>query len=152
MIGHTRDTKGALMDVKFIEVINGSPGRRLNHGKMMLARWTAEEWAVPSLVAASAESPHPVVTSLLALTGKSPRHLWVCDLETREGLCITPGGSARADLEKHRIWHCPLFPNFLEWLYTQDLTDLSALPSVVELPDAPFALSGWRGPGRRRRR
>lgn len=29
-------------------------------------------------------------------------------------------------------------------LYQQDLTDITALPSYVELPDAPFAMAGYR--------
>jgi hypothetical protein len=40
-----------------------------------------------------------------------------------------------------------MFGPFLEWLYKQDLTDLSALPAVVELPEAEFAFCGYRRPG-----
>jgi hypothetical protein len=42
---------------------------------------------------------------------------------------------------------CPLFEPFLEWLYEQDLTDLSTLPRRVELPDAEFSFTGYRRPG-----
>jgi hypothetical protein len=34
--------------------------------------------------------------------------------------------------------------------YTQDLTDLQALPSYVELPEAPFAFRGHRRRGKGR--
>jgi hypothetical protein len=37
-----------------------------------------------------------------------------------------------------------MFEPFLTWLYAQDLSDLQALPDYVELPDAPFALAGYR--------
>lgn len=73
--------------------------------------------------------------------------MWVLDLQTGEGAFFRPGGYAAADLEKHRVWVCPLFEPFLEWLYRQDLTDLGQLPRLVELPDAEFAMRGYRRAG-----
>ena len=60
-------------------------------------------------------------------------HLVVLDLQTGEGAIFMPGGLAAADLDKHGIWVCPLFEPFLAWLYKQDLSDLDALPAVVEI-------------------
>ena len=61
------------------------------------------------------------------------------------------GGFARADLNKRKIWVCPLFEPFLEWLY-RHVHDKEGdwwqdLPRVVELPDAPFEIYGHRRPG-----
>ena len=84
---------------------------------------------------------------VLFTTGYRFDHVWVLDLVTGEGACFKPGGLASADLEKHRIWVCPLFEPFLEWLYVQDLTDFDALPPLVELGDVPLQLNGYRRPG-----
>ena len=74
-------------------------------------------------------------------------HLLVLDLETGEGALFLLGGLASADLDKHRIWVCPMFQPFLEWLYRQDLSaGISTLPAHLNL-DAPFALWGYRRPG-----
>lgn len=45
--------------------------------------------------------------------------------------------------EKHKIWVCPLYEPFLEWLYRQDVRDLGKLPDHVTL-EAPAALWGYR--------
>ena len=127
------------MIVKMIEATQGS-----NWGKFMLARFTPGEWLYPSAVAGAA---------LLPQIGTSPRAIWVLDLQTCEGAAFVayPGGSPKADLDKHRIWVCPLFEPFLTWLYRQDLSDLSALPRLVTLSqhEAPFQFYGYRrsGPG-----
>jgi hypothetical protein len=71
----------------------------------------------------------------------------VLDLETGEGAYFLPGGNARADLREHRVLVCPMFEPFLEWLYAQDVNDITTLPVVLDLPDAPFALYGYRRPG-----
>jgi hypothetical protein len=88
---------------------------------------------------------------LLGRIGWTINHVWVLDLQTGEGAYFRPGGSAHADLEKHRIWVCPLFESFLEWLYERyreaGELDLDGLPEVVELPGAPFAFAGYRRPG-----
>src|SRR6185437_723000 len=81
---------------KFIEVSQGGTG---NWGKFMLARFTEEEWARGSALPEAAS-----LRSLLAARGWAPNHLLFVDLETGEGALLAPGGSAPADLEKHRIW------------------------------------------------
>lgn len=122
------------METKIIEATN-----QLNWGKFMLCRFDTE-WRARSAVSG-------LNAPLLREIGWSPNHLWVLDLQTGEGAFFLPqrNGSAKAELNgKHRIWVCPMFEPFLEWLYQQDLTDLQALPQLVELPHAEFALYGYR--------
>jgi hypothetical protein len=121
---------------KFIQATNGDG---INYGKFMLARFDADEWDRRSHFAGH--------RSLIAQCGWSPDHLLVFDLQTGEGALFRPGGYAKADLDKHRVWVCILFEPFLEWLYTQDLSDLDALPDHVDLPHAPSGLYGYRRPG-----
>ena len=68
------------------------------------------------------------------------------DLQTGEGAIFRPGGNAHADLQKHRIWCCPLFEPFLEWLYKHNLENIDELPKHVDLA-AEFELFGYRRPG-----
>lgn len=133
------------MKIRFIEaghpVTEENPNGG-NHGKFMVAQFEPEEWAYRSALPGF---PSP----LLAGRGWSHRHLLFVDLQTGEGTFLRPhaGGRVHADLEKHKIWICPLAEPFLEWLYQQDLSDLDALPSYVELPDAEFAMAGYRRSG-----
>jgi hypothetical protein len=121
------------MDAVFIEATNDNQ----NWGKFMVAAFTFAEWQVQSSVRGR----------MIADRGWEPCHRLVLDLQTGEGAIFRPGGLARADLMKHRIWVCPLFEPFLEWLYEQDLTNLDALPRYINLPHAEFALWGHRRPG-----
>jgi hypothetical protein len=84
---------------------------------------------------------------LLRSIGWDSSHVIVFDLQTCEGASFRPGGNAHFDLEKHKIWVCPMFEPFLCWLYKQQLDDLSALPGCIDLVDAPFALAGYRRNG-----
>jgi len=122
------------MKTKFIEVTNGPR----NWGKFLILRFDSE-YGHDSRVSPGMK--------LLNVTGWNPECVLVFDLQTREGAAFLPGGSVKADLEKHKIWVCPMFEPFLEWLYAQDLRDLDALPAHVDLPDAPFEWSGHRRPG-----
>lgn len=121
------------MKVRFVEATNG-----FNWGKFMIGAFD-DEWRKKSHVD---EQP------LLAGRGWTERHLLIVDLATGEGAIFLPGGSARADLNKHRVWVCPLFEPFLEWLYhyTKGFS-LDRLPPTIHLPDAPSALTGFRRPG-----
>lgn len=122
------------METVFIEATHGP--QRFNHGKFMVARFTADEWSRRSVVDGR----------VLAHTGGwTHGHVLVLDLQTGEGAIFRPGGKASYDLgHKHQIWVCPLYEAFLDWLYQQDLTDLQKLPPLVELPDAPAGLCGYR--------
>lgn len=123
------------MHVKFIEATN----KDMNWGKFVVCRFDKDEWERRSAIDPG--------RSILATRGWSPDNIWVLDLETREGAAFKPGGLAAADLQKHKVWVCPLYQPFLEWLYTQDLSDLGRLPAMVNLPEAPFAMYGHRRPG-----
>jgi hypothetical protein len=133
------------VDLRIMEASNG-----FNYGKFGVGLFTAQEWQRRSRLPGWTDRP------LLASLGWSHTHLWVLDLQTGEGGIFEPTGLARADLDKHDIWVCPLFEPFLTWLYGHhrsqdaDLADWHAtLPEFVELPDAPSALYGYRRHGRR---
>ena len=126
------------METKLIEATQGIRGG-FNWGKFCVARFDAE-WERPAAIDDSA-------ASLLLRCGWGPRHVWVLDLQTGEGAFFQPPGSAHADLQSHGIWVCPMFEPFLTWLYQQDLSDLGELPDIVEIPDAPGAMAGYRRPG-----
>jgi hypothetical protein len=124
------------MDTRIVEATNG-----FNHGKFLVGRFT-EEWSHRSVVE----------NGLSLLRPRWMAHtLFVMDLETGEGALFTPGGLPRADLDKHRIWVCPMFEPFLAWLYghVRDEHALETLPQVVRLTEeeAPSSLYGYRRPG-----
>ena len=112
----------------------------LNWGKFMVCEFERTDFAVRSQVDTNFGQ------SLIGGRGWSREHLLIVDLQTGEGAMFKPGGSARADLEKHKIWVCPMFPLFLGWLYEQNYANLHTLPSVIELP-GPMALRGYRRAG-----
>ena len=129
------------MITKIIEAVQ-SKTRYENWGKFLVMKPDVE-WERRSEVDMLNNSP------LLRQRGWGPDHVWVLDLETGEGGYFSPGGVARADLKKHQIWVCPLFEPFLTWLYLQDLSDISKLPDLVELPDAEFEFRGYRRQGKK---
>jgi hypothetical protein len=131
------------MITKIIEVTNGPQ----NWGKFLVGRFDAEEWTRRSRVIEKSE-PALAHIPLLHHIGQDHRQLLVLDLQTCEGAMFLPGGFPKADLEKHKIWICPMFEPFLEWLYKQDLSVLDKLPDHIDLPDAPFAFSGYRREGK----
>ncbi len=132
------------MKVKFIETTNQADGG-LNWGKFMVARFEPTELAVPSAI----EESLGVHAGLIAGRGWGPDHLLVLDLQTGEGAMFRHGGFAKADLTKHRVWVCPMFEPFLDWLYRQNVSDLDTLPALVEFTEAesPSAFAGYRRPG-----
>lgn len=124
------------MKTAIIEVTNGE----LNWGKFLVGQFDDAEWAHRSKISSG---------PLLRQIGHSDRgnQLWVLDLQTCEGAQFRIGGSPKFDLDKHKIWVCPMFEPFLEWLYTNWDGDLGHLPAHVNLPDAPFAMHGYRREG-----
>lgn len=129
------------MKTAFVEASNGH-----NWGKFMVAQFTDDEWRLRSAM------PGAENDRLIYGRGWDRAHVLVLDLQTGEGAMFRWGGLARADLNKTRIWVCPLFEPFLEWLYSvnKDVSIagwLDSLPRYVELPDAPFELYGHRRPG-----
>lgn len=67
--------------------------------------------------------------------GAHPGARLVLDLQTSQGGVFIPDSksSADADLDKSKLWVCPLFRQFFCWLYQQDVSDVSALPSFIDL-------------------
>ena len=124
------------MQTTFVEVEHD-----FNWGKFAVGRFDTDEWARTSGVGTQ--------TSLLKQRGWTLDHIWVFDLQTGEAAYFRPGGIAQYDLNKHKIWVCPMFQPFLQWLYQQDLSDLTKLPKVVKLTekDAPGAMYGYRRKG-----
>ena len=124
------------MQTKIIEATN-----QINWGKFLLGR-PDHEWGIRSSIS---DSQMP----LLREVGWSREHLWVLDLQTGEGACfrINPYGHAKNDLNKHRIWVCPMYEPFLEWLYRQPVLNFDVLPAVVEL-QAEASFHGYRREGR----
>lgn len=123
------------MYTHFIEATNGG-----NHGKFMLARFTAEEAATTSCL------PGLEGQSIFFNRGgrrkMTPGRTLVMDLQTGEGaeFSLKGGGLPPAEeakwalRETHRIWVCPLFEPFLCWLFEQGADQpLGALPRFVEL-------------------
>jgi hypothetical protein len=108
-----------------------------NWGKFMIGVFDQAELARPSSV-------DPGERSLVWGRGWGPGHVLVVDLQTGEGAIFRMGGYAKTDLDKHKIWVCPLFEPFLEWLYAQP--DPMTLPSTVTL-DVPLAFAGYRRSG-----
>jgi hypothetical protein len=123
------------VETKIIEAQQGPSGP--NWGKFMVGRMTSE-WGVRSAV----DEGRP----LLKACNWDPGKLVVFDLQTGEGAAFTidPDYPCYELNDRHQIWVCPLFGPFLAWLFQQDLTDLQALPAVVNLPEAEFALRGYR--------
>lgn len=132
------------MRTKFIEATQ--PGEAtFNHGKFMVGLFDADEWL------RVCEIDKPIERSLLYRCGWHRDHVLVLDLQTGEGAIFMPGGLVSADLDKHKVWVCPMFEPFLGWLYTQherfpDESWFESLPSVVEV-EAEAALYGYRRPG-----
>ncbi len=136
-----------VMRTRFVEATQGVVGG-LNHGKFMVATFEPEEWG------RRCELDRKVVGadhSLLARCGWSFGHVMVFDLQTGEGALFLPPGSAKADLDKHRVWVCPMFEPFLHWAWERAREDpdgwVDALPPLVELPDAPPSMQGYRRRG-----
>jgi len=121
------------MQTHFIELTND----KKNWGKFLLIRFD-NEYEYKSQITNN---------SLLREVGWNPRNIIIFDLQTGEGARFTPPGCAKADLEKHQIWVCPMFEPFLNWLYEQNVTKLTELPSMLNIPSAEFAISGYRRPG-----
>lgn len=135
------------MKTTFIEAVSEAG----NWGKFAVCAFDHEEWSRPSVVNESEGYRAP----LLHGVGWSTSHVLVLDLQTGEGAIMFPGGHAKNDLDKHRVWVCPLFLPFLEWLWADwnerapghvD-TWLDELPHEVRLTGVPLQLAGYRRPG-----
>lgn len=130
------------MQTRIVEVTNN----KQNWGKFLIGV-SDVEWDRKALVEGT-----PSDRPLLGICGWSRLHVWVLDLQTGEGAFFYVNGhgtprQAKADLDKHKIWVCPMFEPFLGWFYQNWAGDLGQLPEVLDLPDAPFDMQGYRRPG-----
>lgn len=127
------------MKTHIVEVTNNDA----NWGKLMVCVHDDAETSYQSQM-----SPSKFGTPLLRQIGCAGDEVWVLDLQTGEGARFRPGGLAAADLDKHRVWVCPMFQPFLEWLYAnQDLIREWKLPATLNLPEAQFDWRGYRREG-----
>ena len=126
-----------------VEVTNG-----FNWGKFMVAMFDDGERAYESKV----DPPR----KLLRANGWHPDVRWILDLQTGEGALFGPAllpGRHAYDLEKHKIWVCPMYECFLGWFYAhpEHHADIRTLPPLLELTDAETmkasAMYGYRRPG-----
>lgn len=129
------------MQTRIVEVTNNN----LNWGKFLVGVLDVE-WERKALIEGK-----PSDRPLLRILGWDFQFVWVLDLQTGEGAYfrVGIGSNAKADLDNHRIWVCPMFEPFLIWLYANWKGKLELLPETLNLPEAvkDFALSGYRRPG-----
>lgn len=124
------------MRTKIVEATNNN----FNWGKFLLGDFDVDELSYRSLIDQGL---------LIRGRGWGPGHLLVFDLQTGEGSWFRLGGYAKHDLDKHRIWVCPMFEPFLEYLYRwhSEGKDPFDLPGLLDIKDAPPAMSGYRRSG-----
>lgn len=123
------------MRTRLIEATNGPR----NWGKFLIGVYDKGDWAHESAV----DPGRP----LLRAIGTHPDQFWMLDLQTGEGAMFRPDGYVKADLDRRRILVCLLFEPLLEHLYAQWPWSLDDLPDLIDLPDAPAGLYGYRRPG-----
>lgn len=129
------------MKIHFIEA---TQGEEFNWGKFLLCQFEDEDWKYTSKLPLTSIQVL-IARSLLEVRGWDHKDIIVFDLETAEGARFKPGhGLAKADLDKHKIWVCPMFEPFLEWLYQQDTTDITSLPEFIQLDTNIAAVAGYR--------
>lgn len=128
------------MNTKIIEVTQ--KGFQFNYGKFMIGAHDTEwdrEMRLPVPDSMRVDGP------LLAQSGWTKNHVWICDLQTGEAALFRLGPAMARDLQtKHSIWVCSLFQPFLVWLGQQTFADISELPDHVEVPTDVSALHGYR--------
>lgn len=116
-----------------------------NWGKFLVGAFDKDEWDRRSSVDNR--------RLLAGQCGWTPQHRLVLDLQTGEGAMFLPRGLATADLEKHRIWGCPMYEVFLKWLYDHPdhCADIRTLPQLIGLDPSKTrghnAIYGYRRPG-----
>jgi hypothetical protein len=138
------------MITQFIEATNFYDGG-LNWGKFLLCKFDDRDWsyqateadgALLSVMPGGRESWNPETS------------IFVVDLQTGEGSRFDLRTEPVAQLERHKIWVCPLFEPFLKWLFREIQSrppgpgrfELTTLPAVAKFP-ASSALAGYRRAG-----
>lgn len=137
-----------LMQAKIIEASQGEKG--LNWGKFLVSRLPDAAYDYSSQLP-GCEGIEGADRPLLRRIGFPARAIRVDDLQTHEGVFFIDATDDPdrfvCQLEKHKIWVCPMYAPFLAWLGRQPLEDLDALPGFVALPDAPGEIYGYRRKG-----
>jgi hypothetical protein len=72
-------------------------------------------------------------TTLLPMLMTNYQILHILDMQTGEGAIFRFRGDPEGDRLRHQIKTSPIFPDFLAWLYQQDVSTLSTLPRIVDL-------------------
>lgn len=135
------------MRTRIIQVTNDDK----NWGKFLVGQFDINEWQVPCAY------PEGSTTSVMRARGMHEHQYLVMDLETKEGGIFGLNGMPVIDLDtKHQVWVCPMYSPFLGWLSAQYKEWLARndgrsyrlfmdnLPASVNLPDAEFAMVGYR--------
>ncbi len=119
------------------KIIEASDCDKFNWGKFLIGRFD-HEWERRAQILSALDGP-----SLIGSQGWGPEDLLVMDLSVGHAAMFTPraGALPHVDVENTGIYFCPLFRGFMEWLYRQDLQDLSGLPDYVEL-DPVYMIRG----------
>src|SRR4051812_11461672 len=92
------------------KIIQATQRAEFNWGKFLVGKFF-EEWTV------AAAFPEGETRSMMSLRGWHEHQYLVLDMETKEGAVFGLNGMAKADLrDKHKIWVCPMYEPFLEWL------------------------------------
>jgi hypothetical protein len=116
------------MNTKIVEVTNGRAW-----GKFLIGWFDLVEWARHSAILPGDASlgQHP----LLSLSGWSPEHFLLLDLDTGEGRLFKHRGLADQDMANKHLFVGPMFEPFLTWLYDQPLEDVRSLrlPKLITL-------------------
>lgn len=129
------------MNLVFLEATNG-----FNWGKFAIGRFDGNEWAYPSKIDTMTGSTVTLSVRLLRTVGWGPDHFFFLDLQTGEGAIFRHGGYAEADLNKHRIWVCPMALPALRYIMSHPLDELPELLELTEA-EAPSAMQGYRRAG-----
>lgn len=137
------------MLTRFIEATNIDHGG-INWGKFLVAKFDSADWNV-----------HAVEADGLLLEVLPGKESWnrdtsviVFDLQTGEGARFDLRTEPAMQLDKHRVWVCPMFAPFLDWLFKEIQSrppglgrfDITTLPAVAKFA-APSALAGHRRQG-----
>lgn len=131
------------MKVKFIECED-----KLNWGKFQLLQWEPSDMQRQSKVREG--TPLLMAVEGQRVAGNDPlKAVFVRDLQTEEGATLHPAKEVdpKPQLDRHRVWVCPLFLPFARWLFANWEGDVATLPDIVELSGEVLHLQGYRRPG-----
>lgn len=122
------------MKTKIIEATNG-----VAYGKFLIGLYD-NEWLIRPAINETIDDPDlHTGMPVLRQEGWGPQSFLFQDLSNPGNGSIfrhNAAGHARDDVEQKNITVCWLFVEVLQWLYGQNIDDLDALPSLVQLTPA----------------